>query len=464
MNIIIVSKVGLIGILLACFASITIVLIDIPYINFFNSILLFLGLAILYSQLAFSVQETESVENEKGLSSNVLVNNMHTNSGICLDLGSKQTFEFAVAKNEAIELSSGAESCKEVISSFSKRFEETTHSVNAVRHLSETTNRDVKASRDRMGELSHHIQSIKEQLNDTRTSSEMLTEESNSIVNVVTLIQSIAEQTNLLALNAAIEAARAGETGRGFAVVADEVRSLASRAYAASSDVSAKVSKISSVGNQVSQKIIEIDDSASKIVELSREASDAANRALNETSELDSFVDKIADNLNSQCEDSNRIATLSKEMADGCQKISEAISSTHNLTRQILFSSHALKDDSFTLRNRAVDRPDQMLDLCELVRANTVLAINATNPSDVKPLIAKIKLLDREIDDAILHIKSNEVVAAWVNKFQEEWKDYITKRDVSISFSAEGKFDEAIKNTTVNNRPVYMRIKKILST
>lgn len=92
-------------------------------------------------------------------------------------------------------------------------------------------------------------------VNEAKTSTIHLLNETTKITHILNEIDSIASQTNLLSLNASIEAARAGEHGRGFAVVADEIRTLSEQSQRASSNIHEIVERLIHVIEEVSTKV-----------------------------------------------------------------------------------------------------------------------------------------------------------------------------------------------------------------
>ncbi len=76
-----------------------------------------------------------------------------------------------------------------------------------------------------------------------------LSEQTDQIGGISTLVADLASQTNMLALNAAVEAARAGENGKGFAVVAGEIRKLAEQSKKSADKINTLVTDIQSAIN-----------------------------------------------------------------------------------------------------------------------------------------------------------------------------------------------------------------------
>jgi len=147
-------------------------------------------------------------------------------------------------------------------------------------------------SMDRIGEVSETMRAI--------------SESSQRMGEIVSVIDGIAFQTNILALNASVEAARAGEQGRGFAVVASEVRNLAQRSAASAKEIKSL-----------------IDDSMEKVKHGDTMVAQAEN-----------IVRKMGEGTRPVLSLMGEIAQASREQSDGVAQINIAITQIDSSTQQ----------------------------------------------------------------------------------------------------------------------------------
>ncbi|MBW0278400.1 methyl-accepting chemotaxis protein [Shewanella xiamenensis] len=169
------------------------------------------------------------------------------------------------------------------------------------------------------------IAGLMAQINNAAGSIKSLSEQSQKINSVLSVIGGIAEQTNLLALNAAIEAARAGEQGRGFAVVADEVRNLASRTQASTLEINEMLSELHKLVSQAVKTMDESQQSCVRSVESSRAISESLGS-------VTSAVTAINDM-------STQIATAATEQSSVTEEINRNVYAIQEIVNELLHSS-----------------------------------------------------------------------------------------------------------------------------
>jgi methyl-accepting chemotaxis protein len=124
-----------------------------------------------------------------------------------------------------------------------------------------------------MARLREKMETIGEQL-------VALSEQTDQIGVIISVVGDLANQTNMLALNAAVEAARAGEHGKGFAVVSAEIRKLADESKRSAQRVGAIVEEIR---RATSSTVMATEDSAKALSSVSatlQSASDSAHQTL----------------------------------------------------------------------------------------------------------------------------------------------------------------------------------------
>jgi methyl-accepting chemotaxis protein len=155
---------------------------------------------------------------------------------------------------------------------------------------------------------------------------EKIEQSSQSISNIIGVIDEIAFQTNLLALNAGVEAARAGEAGKGFAVVAQEVRELAQRSATAAKEIKSLIT----TSNEQVQEGVQLVGHTGKALET----------IVAEVQEINRHVLAIVESAQEQSSGLQQINTAVNQMDQDTQKnaamVEETTAASYGLAQEVV--------------------------------------------------------------------------------------------------------------------------------
>ncbi|WP_332993864.1 methyl-accepting chemotaxis protein [Microcoleus sp. A006_D1] len=168
-----------------------------------------------------------------------------------------------------------------------------------------------------------------------------LSEQTDRIGNISSLVSDLANQTNMLALNAAVEAVRAGESGKGFAVVASEIRKLADQSKESASKINALVAEIQKA---ISSTVTVTDDGTKTVengVKIARKTAEAF-------AGVAGAIDRIVVN-------SKQISVTAKNQAIAIQDVVEAVNSLNLAAQETASGISQVKVGISQLNNAAQD-------------------------------------------------------------------------------------------------------------
>ena len=247
------------------------------------------------------------------------------------------------------EIASGNKDLSERTHRQSAALQETASSMEQMNSIIQNSAEDARKAYERTQETQDSVDANRQKLLDVvtetiQTNKEMLngaqetnarvvkgmadiSDNSEKMAGIITLMNDIAFQTNLLALNASIEAARAGEHGKGFAVVATEVRKLASRSSKASTEIGGLIeTNLASVtagqdlvkdGEQsLEQRRLKVENMLGSLQESSNMNLAHIQQAFGELAEL-----------------MENVKTASEEQAKGVSEVNQALADMERLTQ-----------------------------------------------------------------------------------------------------------------------------------
>jgi len=187
------------------------------------------------------------------------------------------------------------------------------------------------------------IMAIRATVADTNQRIKQLSESSQKVSKIVSLISHFTTQTQLLALNASIEATRAGKYGRGFAVVADEVRSLARQSAEAATEIEQLVQEIQVNTAEVSTAMETGIQQVAEGTNLVTDARQNLTAIVEATGQISGLIQGITQTTHKQAAEFKGVAvtvTEATEIANQTSKKSEQLTQS---IHQLLATAEALQ-------------------------------------------------------------------------------------------------------------------------
>jgi methyl-accepting chemotaxis protein len=156
-----------------------------------------------------------------------------------------------------------------------------------------------------------------------------LSEQSQTIGQIIASVEDLAAQSNLLAVNAAIEAAKAGEHGKGFGVVAQEVKSLAEQSRQATDRVRIILGDI----QKATTAAVLATEQGSKAVEAGGRQTELAGES----------IEALATSVTEAAHAATQIATSSQQQLAGMDQVASAMENIRQAGTQNVASAKQLE-------------------------------------------------------------------------------------------------------------------------
>lgn len=185
-------------------------------------------------------------------------------------------------------------------------------------------------------------------------------ESSQTVQDMVRIIQQVASQTNLLSMNAAIEAAHAGNYGQGFAVVANEVRSLAASSSKSTAEIRNRIKDMVAKINKGFEAITAAGSAFNDITTSAEENKKVIQTISNAMTEQKIGAEENLKATTLVVDDSDKIKSLVLEQRQHTENVELAMKSVVGSSKQVLAAIDECSSASVNLGNILSDIEDMI--------------------------------------------------------------------------------------------------------